>query len=96
MRPPKRFHSRPEQKQTRVQKKFVFYAKQASLKMLAITINGAKNVISRNETVLRGEVGPKDAHCRLELYLVTAFVPKAAGESTLLAEAILPVSPVLR
>lgn len=95
MLPSKRIHSHPGQKQTRVQKKLVFYAKQAGLKMLAITINGAKNVISRNETLLRGEGGPKDAHCRLELHPVTAFVPKAAGESTLLAEAILPVSPAL-
>lgn len=96
MLPSKRYHSGPGQKQTRVQKKLVFFAKQVSLKMLAITINGARNVISRNETLLRGEMGPKDARCKPGLHLVSTFVPKAAGESALLAEAILPVSPALR
>lgn len=43
----------------------------------------------------RGEVGPKDARCKPGLHLVSAFMLKAAGDSTLLAEAILPVSPAL-
>lgn len=96
MLPSKRYHSCPGQKQTRLQKKLVFFTKQVSLKMLAITINGERNVISRNETLLRGEVGPKDARCKSGLHLVSTFVPKAAGESARLGEAILPVSTALR
>lgn len=50
--------------------------------MLVITVHTAKKVISRKETCLRGKVSPKDAHCKLGLHLVIAFVPKAAGEHT--------------
>lgn len=71
----------------------VFYAKHASSKILAIAINRAKKGISRNGTCLRSEVNPKDARCKLGPHLVTAFVPKAAEMSTLLAEAILSVTP---
>lgn len=82
------------QRQSFVHKTPVFYAKHASLVMLAIIRNMPKKVISRKETHHRGGGSPKDANCKLRIYLVTSFVPKAAGKSAFLEGASPSVIPV--